>query len=242
MKNGLSTQNADARGSLSFAGASRWPSDGVLQALKWLALAAMVADHVGSLVVGAEKGSWLYHTGLCCLSTFRNHSRKPARIARRGSGKGTRSDSSASVLLGPVVNSALHRSHWAGVATNIFFTLALGACVCWLAGVDWRPAAKVCAHLVIFALSFGCDYFAPGVYLIPAVYFLYFNPGPLTWVGVLACAAGLAFLGWSLAALIPFALMPLAHAMRISVPPARTFFYVFYPLHLAVLAAWVHWR
>lgn len=219
-------------------GFARHPDNGVLEALKWLALLAMVIDHVGALVFQQGKLSPTYLVGrlayplfamvlACCLA--QHAAARPISLApaRR-------------LLLWALV-SALPFGLAVGRAwpPDIFFTLALGAALCWLADANYRWPARLALHLAAAVASLACDYFAPGVYLVAAMYRLQRRPSLGALFVLLLCAAGLSLLNFAPITLLAFALLPLAHCLRLRTPrlPAMAF-YAFYPLHLGALAGW----
>jgi hypothetical protein len=224
------------------------PHDGSLELLKWLALLAMLIDHVDLLLLHLEKLSWAYHTGRLALPLFAIV--LGCKLARKSrpvpaAGRAARAETSYArglstvkrlfvwglISTGPYVLAT--GSFW---PVNVFFTLGLGALACWLVDAGLRPRWKLLAAAAILLLSLACESFAPGVLLVLAAFLYGRKPGLRALAWVLLCCLGLAFLNWSAWTLLALPLAAAACLWRAKVPRVQWFFYAFYPLHLLVLA------
>ena len=217
---------------------ARHPDNGVLEALKWLALLAMVIDHVGVVVFQQGKLSPAYQVGRLAYPLFAMV--LACRLAQQAAAQPISLAPARRLLVWALV-SALPFGLAAGRVwpPDIFFTLALGAALCWLADADYRWPARLALHLAAAVASFAGDYFAPGVYLVPAMYRLQRRPSLGALSALLLCAAGLSLVNFAPITLLAFALLPLAHCLRLRMPRLPGIaFYAFYPLHLCALAVW----
>ncbi|MEQ1772571.1 MAG: TraX family protein [Burkholderiales bacterium] len=212
------------------------PHDGTIEFVKWIALAAMIVDHVGALLFDQGKSSLAYQIGRLAFPLF------AFVLAYKLSIKAV--DGSSSSL-----RTVKRLFLWALISfvpfylavgrlwtPNIFFTLGLGALACWVSISPIGEWHKWLAYLGIFAASFGCDYFAPGVFLILSVYVLYRWPSLQAAAAVVLCCAAIAFLTWSLWALLAIPIAAATHGIRVNVPRLKWFFYAVYPLHLLAIA------
>lgn len=213
------------------------PHDGALELVKWIALAAMLVDHAGALLFHQDASSLSYRIGRISFPLFAfvlacKLSAKPAGDAQSLLRTVRRLLIWALVSLVPFY---LAMERW--WTPNIFFTLGLGVLACWVIESSLPALRRSLAWLGIFAASFGCDYFAPGVFLMPSVYLLYRRPGLPAAAVVLLCCAGIAWLTASLWAVLAIPIAAATHKMRIDVPRVRWLFYAIYPLHLLAIAA-----
>lgn len=206
---------------------------GALEALKWLALAAMVLDHVnkwlyaGRLPHGYELGRLAWPLFAFVLA---HHLAQPGaldgalpvRLLRRLLGWGLLATPPFMAIVGS----------W--FPLNILFTLAAATIVAW--GLARRDAPGVAAAAACFALAGQVvDYQHPGLAMCIAAWYFCRAPGPVRAAVWASFVAGLAVVNgnfWALGALPLIALAALADP---PVPRLRWLFYAAYPLHLALI-------
>jgi len=215
---------------------------GTLEFIKWFALLAMVLDHTATLVFHYEKFNWPYELGRLAFPLFAYV--LGAKLGLQVKQNGTLGSSSAKRLWWwALISMAPYYLATGRIwPPDIFFTLALGATACLVSTRPLRLAPKVLAQLCIAMASLACDYMAPGVYLIVSVFAFYRRPAIGPALAILACCAGLVVLNGTLFTLLAIPVALLAHAVSIPLRPYRWFFYAFYPAHLGLLAAWVHFN
>ncbi len=213
--------------------------DGTIEFVKWIALAAMLVDHVGLLVFDQGRFSLADDVGRIAFPLF-------AFVLglKLAVGSGAASPTS--------LRTVKRLFLWALISfvpfylaagrlwpPNIFFTLGLGALACWVessALPDWQ---RWLAYFGIVVASFGCDYFAPGVFLILSVCVLYRRASVSAAAATLLCCVLLAFMSWSPWTLLAIPIASSVHWLRLSVPRLKWLFYAIYPLHLLAIAIFV---
>jgi hypothetical protein len=216
-------------------------SNGQVEALKWLGMAAMVLDHVGRLLLGHGEQSWVFAVSriafpLFALSMALNLSRDGDR-PRRALRTARRLALWCAVSVLPAV--------WARgdpALVNVLGTLALGALLCWAFEADSGLGRRLAVTLAACLAAAVVEFDLPGVVLILGFY-LWLRHRRLD-LAVFA-AILLALTGWlnavfggQAAFLGTLALVPLAALVRflpLPVPRVQWVFYVFYPAHLAVI-------
>ena len=233
-------------GAPSFAVPAAWP-----ELVKWVALVAMVADHVNKFVYhGALPG--VYQFGRISMPLFGAVlAFNLARFNAITSGVFMRT------LLRLCVFGALTTPVFVALVgwwpLNFMFTLALSTAVIWLAeaGVGYGIAAAV----TLFILGgFFVEFWWPGVAFCIAVWWFCKRP---SWkralAPLLACCGLTAINGLANAtvngvgvltmnadywALASFPVMSALLWVDLDIPRSRYFFYVFYPSHLVLLWIW----
>jgi hypothetical protein len=211
-------------------------ADGVLEAIKWIALVLMLGDHVNKFLLNGTK-EWLFACGRLAMPLFvfvlaYNLSRRDTLIRgvyRRTIGRlflFACLSTPPFILLGGLVNG-----WW---PLNILFSL------CALAGIfalmkRGTTNSYTLAGLLFFFAGAFVEYCWPVLALGTAVWLYCRQP---SWIAIGIAVAGLAGIcytngnGWALAA-IPLILAVSGANLR--VPRVRWAFYVFYPLHLTAL-------
>lgn len=208
-------------------------SSGALEALKWLALAAMLLDHVnkwlyaGRVPLGFELGRLAWPLFAFVLA---HHLAQPGalegalpvRLLRRLLGWG---------LLATPPFMALAGSWF---PLNILFSLAAATIVVW--GLARRDVAGAAAALACFALAGQVvDYQHPGLAMCVAAWYFCRAPSAAR-AAVWACfVAGLVVVNNNFWALLALPVAALAAVAEPPLPRLRWVFYAAYPLHLAVI-------
>ena len=229
-------------------------TDGQLEALKWVALTSMFLDHIGRLALGHGMDGWVFAGGRLAFPLFALV--LGINLARVGS----RRERAARIALrlGFWCAVSIVPSIWARgepQVLNVLGTLGLGALLCALMAGSCGAQAPRLSGVVRLALAGFALVAAPhvefglaGVLLVPAVYLA--TTGRLELGAVLgATSLGMTaqlnadFGGWpalvgTLAA-VPVAWI--AQRLPLHVPRLRQSFYVIYPVHLALIGAWITW-
>jgi hypothetical protein len=229
-------------------------TDGQLEALKWVALASMFLDHIGRLALGHGMDGWVFAGGRLAFPLFALV--LGINLARVGPRR-TRAARTA-LRLGIWCAVAIVPSIWARgepQVLNVLGTLGLGALLCALmadSSTNQAPRLSVVVRLALAGLALTAaphvEFGLAGVVLAPAVYLA--TTGRLA-LGAVLTAASLGmtaqlnadFGGWP-ALVGTLAAVPLAwgaQRLPLHVPRLRQSFYVIYPLHLALIGAWVTW-
>lgn len=207
-----------------------WPrvrySSGALEALKYLALLSMVADHVNkALFDGAV--AWLVPVGrlafpiFACMMAY-NLARPNADYAK----------TLRRLVLVAALATPFHPVITGGawLPLNVLFTFFVAAAVIvQLQRGEWFWAA------VSFAGALFVDYQWSGVGLVISAWWFFRRPSWSAAAAVLVSLAGVSLLvgnAWSFAA-VPALLLAQHYAP--AVPRLRWLFWAFYPAHLALL-------
>lgn len=211
--------------------------DGTVEALKWLALVLMTGDHVNTYLLDGAL-PFLFKAGRLAMPIFvfviAYNLARPGTLARGVYGRTLL----RLTVFGAVAAAPLHflqQTYAPWWPLNIMFTLAVMALIMLLierAG-RWDHAA---AGVVFFVGGSLVDYFWPAIMMGLGVWLYAKRPSWMAGLLALLGWAALWFINdthWALAAI------PLIIAMSrldLRVPRLRWAFYVYYPLHLALLA------
>lgn len=202
---------------------------GPLEALKWLALAAMLVDHVNTAFFGHSVG-WMLPIGRIAMPLFTlvlayNMARPGvdlSRLLRR-------------LLLVGMLSQPFHAVVLTGGAwhpLDVLFTFAAGVAVILLAQ---RGRWFVLVALLLFALLWA-DYSLAGVAMLVTGYLYFQRRTPATLVALVVSVLGLCVWNGNAWALWGVALFLWASRWRFEFPRWRWAFWVAYPAHLVVLA------
>jgi len=204
--------------------------------LKWIGLIAMVADHVNmylfnrSLPALTEIGRLAMPLFAMCLA---------ANLARDSTGAKARWRIGGRLLVFALASSAvLTLLNNSGPPLNILYTLLLVVgVVSLLEGFEWQRVAV--AILLFLLASAFVEYRWAGVAVGVSTWFMLTRPpnglSALLWVLCVTALYGENNgVHWALLSLPIFIL---ACAWRVPIGRTKWFFYCFYPVHLAVLAA-----
>jgi len=208
-----------------------WLSTGQLEALKWLALAAMLVDHVNAVMFARELGTWATVAGRIAFPVFAivlgyNLARPGVDIGR-----------CIQRLL--IVGVLAEPFHWLLFGQVGFWPLNVMLTFAVAAGVVWSLDNDQAWFAVLLFFGAGCfvEYWQPGIaVVVGTVAFFRWRYAAWSWVPLTFAFVALGWVNgnaWALLALpVVFAVLH----VPVSLPRARWAFYAFYPLHLAALA------
>jgi hypothetical protein len=209
-------------------------SDGMVEAIKFLALSLMVLDHTNRFVLDESMPAFFY-LGRLAFPLFATV--LGWNLARPGlleSGAGLRIVKRLLLfgLAATIPYAGMLGYHWWQL--NILFTLGAGAAIVLL--IQRRQAAAVVLAFALFIVSGTLvDYAWYGVAACVASWAWCRQR---TWTAFLAWIAtigSLVFINQNFAALFAVPLLLLASGKNVRFPRYRYFFYWFYPLHLVLL-------
>ena len=207
-------------------------TSGGRELLKWLALAAMVADHVNRVLLASAVPtlSYIGRVAFPIFGLVLAYNVSHAGAARRALPK---------LLAAGVMAQPFTMCVRDAFQLNVMFTLALGL---WLATPSLmrdRRLEQAIGVLVAICAGVWCEFAWFGIaYVFTCARWCEHRTEGWAVLWSLSLAA-LVFVNgnfWALAALVP---LVLASWWTRAVPRGRWFFYVFYPAHFAVLALWV---
>ncbi len=204
--------------------------NGTLEALKWLALALMVLDHVDAFVYHREL-TWACALGRLVFPIFAfilgYHLSRPRALAAGVYGR-VALRLLAFGAIAQVPHGLLTHASLGLFPLNIFATFAVAVGV--IALLD--RGERLLALALFLAGGAVVEYQCPGVALCVAVWAAYRRPSIFS-VAVLGYAwASLELINGSYLALWALPLLALASGLQLAVPRLRWAFYGFYPAHL----------
>lgn len=205
------------------------PTSGELEALKWIALATMLIDHV-NVAFYARGLDWAAAPGRLAMPLFslvlgfnlaRSDAGLPKMLLRL-------------ILFGLVAtpfHTMLFSSTFGWWPLNILFTFACSVAVIEAIRRQWWAAAAT-----TFVLGgIFVDYVWVGVAFPIAAWWYYRHRGTGGALAIAACLIALCVYSELPYALLSLPLVWLVHAAAPAVPRLRWMFWVAYPLHLAIL-------
>lgn len=206
-------------------------SSGAVEALKWVALLAMVVDHVNAAFYGRDLGAWATIIGRVAMPVFSlvlayNLARPGADLVR----------CLRRLFLFGVLSLPAHAYVFAVAGgwwpLNILFTFAVA-----VGCVELMKRKRAGLAVALFLVGGAAvEYWWPGVALVVAAWAYFMRPQSGTAWTLAAAMLGLCvvnFNGWALLAL---PLVALAALVDVRVPRLRWVFWWFYPLHFVVIA------
>ncbi|MBY0365111.1 MAG: conjugal transfer protein TraX [Burkholderiaceae bacterium] len=214
--------------------------DGTIEGLKWLALLLMVLDHVNKYALHDSVPA-LFALGRLSMPLFAFvlgfNLARPGMLAR-GVGFRVLKRLSVAAVVATVPFIGLGGLGWGWWPFNVMAMLAVTVAMAQL--VDQGGRGRIALAVVVFLVGGAfVEFWWPGVALGLSAWRYCRRPSwsaLAVWIGALASLYLINRNWWALASLpIVFA----APHVRLAVPRVRWFFYAFYPLHLALLWAWV---
>lgn len=210
-------------------------SDGAIEALKWLGLVLMIADHIGKYLL--NESAITFAPGRLALPLFgfvlAYNLARPDTL-KRGTYKrlAIRLAITGAVATPPFI--ALGGLGWGWWPLNIMAALLAATLVIWT--LDARgPFRRTLATLLFIVAGSMVEFWWPGIAMIIAAWYYCRHRTTVTLIAWLCTIASLAIINqnlWALAAVIPiFA----ATRRDVYFPRAGKWFYVLYPAHLAVI-------
>ena len=216
---------------------------GAIECLKWLALIAMTLDHTNKIIFHAQF-PWMYALGRLSMPLFgfvlAYNLARPAKLQRGIYHRVMMRTFLIGLVATPLYKAAFHHS---GVGSlNIMFTLGLATCIIFLIDnsnqsddVNLRLISRALA-ITLFILGgvfvegqwFGMSY-------ILAAWFYCKNSKVwllLLWV---ASTAGLCLLNDNYWAILAIPIVFTIAITDFNLPRLKFAFYVYYPLHIAIL-------
>ena len=211
-------------------------SSGTLEALKWLALLLMTLDHVNKHLLHASVPE-LFAAGRLALPLFGfvlgYNLARPGALASGGYSR----TACRLAIFGSIATipfTALGGLGWGWWPFNIMATLLVATLCAWLIEVG-GPSRLVAATAVFIVGGALVEFWWPGVAACLLAWAYCRRPRWVTlglWASVLASLYVFNRNLWALAAL---PLIFAAGQLQLTVPRGRLGFYVYYPVHLAVL-------
>lgn len=222
-------------------------SDGALEALKWLALVLMTADHINKYLLGGQVHV-LYGAGRLVFPlfafVFAYNLARPATLAG-----GTYQRAFKRLALGATIASVpfiglggLLYGWW---PLNILASFLVSAGTMYL--IERGGAARYGLAALLFIVGgLFVEFWWPGVAMTIAAWWFIRRPSAAALTAWVAATAALGCIPWLLArvpmslglwSLAAFPVIALACRLPLHVPRLRWAFYAYYPAHLAVL--WV---
>lgn len=208
-------------------------ADGTLEALKWLALALMLLDHVNTFLYdrtlpGAyQAGRWVAPVFAFVLAY---NLARPGALARGVHGRVMRRLLLYGLLATPPFMTLV--GNWWPL--NILFLLLAGTLVIY--GLDRGGAGGLTlAGTALIAGGLLAEYFYPGVAMIVTAWAWCREPNRRHFAAWVLAVASLWLLNYNFWALTAVPTVLLATRIDLRLPRVRWVFYAFYPAHLAVL-------
>lgn len=206
-------------------------SSGAVEALKWVALLAMVVDHVNAVFYGRELGAWATIIGRVAMPVFSivlgyNLARPGADLARC---------LRRLLLFGALSVPAYaylfaFAGGWWPLNILLTFSVAVGC-------IELVKQNRGELAVVLF-LGGGAlvEYWWPGVALVIAAWVYFSRPQPGTAWALVGAMLGLCVVNFNAWALLALPVVGLAALVDVRVPRLRWVFWWFYPLHLVAIA------
>ena len=209
-------------------------AEGVPEALKWIALVLMTADHINKFLF-AEQLPFVFEAGRVSMPLFAfvlAYNLARPETFRSGGYERTLTR----LLLWGAISTPFFFFLVGWWPLNIMFTLALSTAVCWLIERGGRINLVRAAELFLTAGVF-VEFWWPAVALTVAAWWFCRRPSWSRMALVVLACVGLWGVNRNYWALMSLPVAWLACAVKLRVPRLRTLFYVYYPLHLGLLLA-----
>ena len=212
-------------------------SSGVIESLKWLAIALMTLDHINKYAFHASL-PYAFELGRLAMPLFAfvmayNLSR-PGTLAGGSYGRSIRRLAAFAVATTPI-SIALGGLLWGVWPLNILFMLLTATAVMYL--VEKGGQANQSMAVLVFMVG-GClvEFWWPAVGFAVACWFYCRRPGWLSLCLAIACCAALAPINQNFWAMAVFPIIYSATKVNFGFPRSKWYvFYAYYPLHLALI-------
>lgn len=208
-------------------------SSGSLEFIKWFAALVMVLDHINKYILDARVEA-MFNAGRLALPLFGFS----LAYGLANASTGTAEKVVKRLLIAGVVSSvpymAMGKLSGGWWPLNVLFMLTAAAvCIYMLEGAS--KAVIACAG-VTFALT-GCfvEFWWFGIAYVISAWWYCRKGGYAALLGWIACAALLSVVNGNAWALLALPVVLLAQSLDLRVPRLRHAFYLFYPLHLALI-------
>ncbi|MGE0315885.1 MAG: TraX family protein [Lautropia sp.] len=213
-------------------------SDGSIEALKWIAAILMVGDHVNRYLL-VDANPWLFYGGRLAMPIFGillglNLSRPSAL-----SGKATDRTVGRLFLMGLIATvpymllGAPIKGPW---PLNILFTLAVAALAIEALQLGTRQGWWMAVVVFLFGGAF-VEFWWPGVAVVLGTWLWRMGARKSGWTMFGCGMLGLCAINGNFWAFAAIPVIAIAAMFEPKIARHRAFFYVFYPLHLAVILA-----
>lgn len=222
-------------------GRSPWPRlvvpDGTLEALKWLALLLMTADHVNKFLFNGTNAA-VFAAGRLAMPLFvfvLAYNLARLGVLERGGYTRTMLRLALSGISSLPAFFVMGGFEGALRPLNIMFTLLVLTASLLLA--EGRAAGKLAASALFLAGGTGVEFWWPAPAFGVAVWWYGKRPGALPLVLALAALAALRLVNGNFWALASVPVLLLAPLVDLPIPRLRRVFYAYYPLHLFALCS-----
>lgn len=211
-----------------------------MDALKWLAVAFMVVDHINKFVFKETVPS-MFALGRMAMPLFMfvlgyNLARPGALQA------GVYGRVLVRLLVFGVISIIPHGMMnelvWGWWPVNIMFTLSVAVAVVWLFNRG-DPASVIGACLLFLAGGALVEFWWPAIGICLFVWAYLRKPSILFIIGFLVSLFALYFVNGNFWALGVLPLIALSRAWRWPLPRLKWFFYAFYPAHFVIIWAYL---
>lgn len=208
------------------------------EVVRWVAISTMVVDHIGAVLMPADDALPLRAVGRVAWPLF------AFLLAYNVARRGVRPSRYLLPLLAWCAVSALpHYLAFDRFVVNILGTLLLGAATLTLLTnrqrlMERAPAALLVGFVAVWVASTQVEYGPVGVALVVAWWWALSSRSPLAWA-VVVLLVGLQNFDWVVwpAAFVALAVPFMAARLQLGLPRSGKLPWLFYPVHLALLAA-----
>ncbi len=210
-------------------------SDGTIESLKWLALMAMTLDHVNHVIFNSQL-PMMSEFGRIAMPLFglvlAYNFARPETLQKGIYFRAMSRMAFFGLLATPFYIGAFEKASW--MPLNIMFTLLLATGIIYL--IDKGGLYRELLAIALFILGgMFVEYAWLGLgYCLTAWYYCN-KPGIWRLFIWIISAAGLYYANLSQWALVAFPIIFIATKIDFKLPRLRMAFYIYYPLHLAIL-------
>lgn len=209
--------------------------NGMLEYLKWLALIAMLLDHTNKILLNSQL-PFLSEFGRIAMPLFgfvlAYNLARPDVLTKGIYQRMLTRMSIFGIIAQPLYKTALELPHW--IPLNIMFTLMLATGIIYL--IDRGGLHHELAAITVFILGgLFVEYLWFGAGYCLAAWYYKKTPNLITMLIWILTAMSLSLVNQNQWALIAIPVIFAASKFEFTAPRHKLFFYIFYPLHIAVL-------